>query len=111
MSTNEPAQIKYEELPSFSEVLAAGTAAALVPIKSITRRSRFEKFEYIAEDSEEPGPVLTKLLTTLKGIQLGKIEGPSEWCIPVKEVDIKKYSATEYSNGVNGLNGHVDKLY
>lgn len=26
-------QIKYEELPNFSEVLAAGTAAALVPIK------------------------------------------------------------------------------
>ncbi len=28
-------QIKYAELPTFKEVLAAGTAAALVPIRSI----------------------------------------------------------------------------
>ncbi len=31
-------QIKYAELPNFQEVMAAGTAAALVPIRSITRR-------------------------------------------------------------------------
>jgi len=82
----------------------------LVPIKSITRRSKFDKFEYIAEDSEESGPVFTKLLTTLKSIQLGKIEGPSGWCIPVTEVDIKKYSTAEFSNGSNNLNGNVDML-
>ncbi|RCI15297.1 hypothetical protein L249_7002 [Ophiocordyceps polyrhachis-furcata BCC 54312] len=32
--------VLYTDLPSFSEVIAAGTAAALVPIRSITRRLR-----------------------------------------------------------------------
>jgi branched-chain amino acid aminotransferase len=95
-------QIKYGELPSFSEVLAAGTAAALVPIKSITRNSRGETFSYIEPDSEEPGPVCVKLLTTLKGIQAGKIKDTFGWNSKVEEVDIIKYTASEQTNGVNG---------
>jgi branched-chain amino acid aminotransferase len=95
-------QIKYEELPNFSEVLAAGTAAALVPIRSITRNSRNETFSYIPADSEEPGEICVKLLTTLKGIQAGKIKDTFGWNSKVEEVDIKKYSASEATNGVNG---------
>ncbi|KAE9381262.1 branched-chain amino acid aminotransferase II [Stipitochalara longipes BDJ] len=98
----ERRSIKYEELPSFSEVLAAGTAAALVPIKSITRNSRNETFSYIPADSEEPGPICVKLLTTLKGIQAGKIKDTFGWNSKVEEVDIKKYTAAETTNGVNG---------
>lgn len=101
-------QIKYEELPSFSEVLAAGTAAALVPIKSITRNSRGDTFSYIAADSEEPGPICLKLLTTLKGIQAGKIKDTFGWNSKVEEVDVKKYAAGEQTNGVNGKS--VDAL-
>ena len=101
-------QIKYEELPSFSEVLAAGTAAALVPIKSITRNSRNETFSYIQADSEEPGPICLKLLTTLKGIQLGKIKDTFGWNFQVKELEKSKYAAGEQTNGVNGEN--IDKL-
>ncbi len=101
-------QIKYEELPSFSEVLAAGTAAALVPIKSITRNSRNETFTYIPADSEEPGPICVKLLSTLKGIQAGKLKDTFGWNMKVEPVDIKKYSETESTNGVNGQN--VDQL-
>lgn len=71
-------QIPYEELKSFDEVLAAGTAAALVPIKSITYESKSDKTTY-REGSDEPGPVCVKLLTTLKGIQQGKIEDKSGW--------------------------------
>ncbi|KAF8846549.1 branched-chain-amino-acid aminotransferase [Acephala macrosclerotiorum] len=100
--------IKYEELPTFSEVLAAGTAAALVPIKSITRRSRNETFSYIAENDEEPGPICMKLLTTLKGIQMGKIKDTFGWNLKVEEVDLAKYAAGEQTNGVNGYS--VDKL-
>ena len=88
-------KIKYEELPSFSEVLAAGTAAALVPIKSITRNSTNDTFSYIAEDSEEPGPICVKLLSTLKGIQAGKIKDTFGWNHKVEKVDVKKYSASE----------------
>ena len=88
--------------------MAAGTAAALVPIRSITRRSDDVTSSYIPADSEEPGPVCLKLLTTLKGIQLGKIKDTFGWNSKVEEVDIKKYAAGEQTNGVNGEN--VDKL-
>jgi len=100
-------QIKYEELPSFSEVMAAGTAAALVPIKSITRKSRDETTSYIEADSEEPGPICIKLLTTLKGIQSGKIKDTFGWTSKVEEVDITKYAAGE-PNGVDGST--IDRL-
>jgi branched-chain amino acid aminotransferase len=73
--------------------MAAGTAAALVPIRSITRESRSETSTYLPSDSEEPGPVFTKLITTLKGIQLGKIKDTFGWNSEVKEVDVKSYAA------------------
>lgn len=101
-------QIKYEELPSFSEIFAAGTAAALVPIRSITRLSDNKTSTYGPEGSDEPGPVCTKLLTTLKGIQLGKIKDLFGWNSKVEEMDLKKYAAGEQASGVNAE--HVDKL-
>lgn len=88
--------------------MAAGTAAALVPIKSITRKSDSKTSSYIAEDSEEPGPICLKLLSTLKGVQLGKIEDTFGWRSKVEEVDIKKYATGEHTNGVNGEN--ISKL-
>lgn len=101
-------QIKYEELDSFSEILAAGTAAALVPIKSITRNSTNKTSSYMAEDSEDPGPVCVKLLTTLKGIQAGKIKDTFGWNLKVKEVNVADYSVGEQTNGTNRDN--VDEL-
>lgn len=76
-------QIPYDEIKTFDEVLAAGTAAALVPIKSITMESKGDKFTFPAA-SQEPGPVCTKLLTTLKGIQQGKIEDKKNWLFKVE---------------------------
>lgn len=101
-------QIKYEELSSFSEVMAAGTAAALVPIKSITRKSDNKTSQYIKASSDEPGPICVKLLTTLKGVQAGKIKDTFGWNSKVEEVDIKKYAVEEQKNGVNGSN--IDQL-
>lgn len=103
--------IKYAELPSFSEVFAAGTAAALVPIRSITRRgtSGFaaganvtktegaETVTYIPEGQEDAGPVCLKVLTDLKGIQLGKKEDKFGWRFAVTEADGKDIA------GVNGV--------
>ena len=102
--------VKYEELPEFTEVMAAGTAAALVPIKSITMKSKDDKFLYQG-GGDEPGPVCTKLLNTLKGIQQGKIKDNFRWLHFVHE-------AKDFTNGhdVNGagenghLNGTIDKL-
>ncbi|KAL4791384.1 aminotransferase [Aspergillus venezuelensis] len=78
----EKRRIPYEELKEFDEVMAAGTAAALVPIRSITRRSTGDIFKYECGGEGEDaggGEVCFKLLATLKGIQLGKVEENLGW--------------------------------
>lgn len=100
-------QIKYEELPNFTEVAAAGTAAALVPIKSITMRSKNDKFIY-QNEGDEPGPVVEKLLEQLKAIQQGRAKDPHGWREPVREYKKGEYAVEEEEvDGVAGVNGHV----
>jgi len=80
--------------------MAAGTAAALVPIKSITMNSRNDTFKYNG-GSDEPGPICVKFLTTLKGIQTGKIKDTFGWNEKVQEhkrTDFER--AGEVTNGV-----------
>ncbi|KAF2474578.1 branched-chain amino acid aminotransferase II [Lindgomyces ingoldianus] len=101
----ESREIPYTELTTFDEVLAAGTAAALVPIKSITLESANEKFVY-RDGSDEPGPCCVKLLQTLKGIQLGKIEDQFGWLEDVEKPE-------QWGNGkANGekMDNNVDAL-
>ncbi|KAE9980919.1 hypothetical protein BLS_005157 [Venturia inaequalis] len=95
--------VLYDELSSFSEVLAAGTAAALVSIASITLESKSDTFTYLT--AEEPGPVATKLLTTLKGIQVGKIKDSFGWNDVVPEA--KGYTKAEATSG-KATNGGVE---
>ncbi|KAH7134096.1 aminotransferase [Dactylonectria macrodidyma] len=101
--------IKYAELNDFEEVMAAGTAAALVPIRSITRRSNHvdETINYIAASQEEAGPICTKLLTTLQSIQLGKIEDPFNWRFVVSVAD---KNVEGVSSGQNGDAQTVDQM-
>lgn len=80
-------KVPYDELSSLSEVIAAGTAAALVPIKSITMKTKEDRFEYLRD---EPGPIFVKLLSTLKDIQLGKLEDTFGWREQVKEPATKE---------------------
>ncbi|KAJ9640228.1 hypothetical protein H2204_003453 [Knufia peltigerae] len=103
----ERRRIAYEELPEFKEVMAAGTAASLVPIKSITMKSRGDTFHYPVNDKLEPGPVCTELLTTLKGIQQGKVEDQFGWNFTVTEPP-QEFSKQNTANG--GVNGGVDQL-
>ena len=88
--------------------MAAGTAAALVPIGSITRLSDKKTSSYIPEGTDEPGPICLKLLATLKGIQQGKIKDTFGWNSAVEQIDIKKYAVGEQTNGVIGDN--IDEL-
>jgi branched-chain amino acid aminotransferase len=104
----ERRRIPYDELKEFDEVMAAGTAAALVPINSITMRSKNEKIVYDKHgDIEEPGPVCVKLLTTLKGIQQGKIKDQFGW---LERVEAPPKDLIRVGNVANGMNGNVDKL-
>jgi branched-chain amino acid aminotransferase len=89
--------VKYEELSTFSEVMAAGTAAALLPVKSITRKSTSDKFVY-QDGANEAGPCGAKLSAMLRAIQKGKIEDTYGWCVNVTEV---KDNAREYEPAFN----------
>ncbi|KAK1970045.1 branched-chain amino acid aminotransferase [Colletotrichum sublineola] len=113
--------IKYSELPAFSEVMAAGTAAALVPIRSITRRidasspqsltaagahervssakAGEETVTYIPESQEEAGDLCLRLLSTLKGIQLGKLADEFGWNFAVSEADGTAVAGEHKTNG------------
>ncbi|KAJ5715517.1 Branched-chain amino acid aminotransferase II [Penicillium malachiteum] len=76
--------VKYTELSSFSEVMAVGTAAALVPIRSITHQSRGDNFVYTTETAA--GPVCQKLHSELISVQRGDSEDNEAWCYEVKQV-------------------------
>lgn len=99
--------------------MAAGTAASLVPIRSITRRvaasdpkslaatvkshSRLsldeakgeETVAYIATTQEDAGPLCLKLLSQLKAIQTGKAEDKFNWCFEVAAEDRVKAKGHE----------------
>jgi hypothetical protein len=66
--------------------MAVGTAAALLPIKSITRKTTGDKFVY-RDGSPEAGPCCVKLSNLLKDIQKGRAEDMFGWRM---RVDVMK---------------------
>ncbi|KAJ8115639.1 hypothetical protein ONZ43_g4620 [Nemania bipapillata] len=128
----EHRSIKYSELPTFTEVMAAGTAAALVPIRSITRRESptspksitsaigtherlssdqdSEKVTYApdSQDDEDIGSICTRLLTQLRAIQLGKVKDEFNWCFPVTREDGTKVAGEPDTTTGNGVT--IDQL-
>ncbi|NJO90605.1 MAG: branched-chain amino acid aminotransferase [Chloroflexia bacterium] len=59
--------VPYEELETFDEVGACGTAAVISPIKRIVDDSTGREYNY----GTEPGPISTKLYKKLQAIQTG----------------------------------------
>jgi branched-chain amino acid aminotransferase len=102
----EVRSIKYDELSKFTEVIAAGTAAGLVPIRSISRKSDRFRVDYINETSDEPGEVCLELLRVLKGTQRGLIKDTFNWTLPVTECNIRDFGEAERM----GSNGCVDNF-
>ena len=82
----ERRRIAYEELKEFSEVMAAGTAAALVPIRSISMKSRNDRFGYDVGNDNSGGEVFKQLIQTLQGIQRGDIEDKFGWLVDIEPV-------------------------
>jgi branched-chain amino acid aminotransferase len=106
----ERRSIQYEEIAKFDEVFAAGTAAALVPIRSVTLKSKGDTCTY-QRDSGQPGPVVVKLLEILKGTQQGKIKDQFGWLWEVK--DPREWYEKNGKGGVSVASsdsGNVDKL-
>ena len=76
----EQRAIPEEELATFEEVAACGTAAVISPVKEIVDRETKHSYKY----GEEAGPVCKKLYETLKGIQEGVIEDKHHWNVVVE---------------------------
>lgn len=99
--TVQKRRVGYEEIGQFDEVFAAGTAAALVPIRSVTMRSRGDRFEFDAGEDGQGGEVCVKLLQTLKGIQNGAVEDSFGWNYPVEAPPVGWAGGTGEGDGIN----------
>jgi branched-chain amino acid aminotransferase len=74
--------VKVAELETFGEVIAAGTAAGLVPVRCIYVKSTGQKFEFDAN-----GPRYQELWDALRGIQKGTVEDKFGWCCKLSAAD------------------------
>ena len=73
----ERRQVPEEELATFEEAGACGTAAVISPIERIDDPENNRTY-VIAKDGK-PGPISTKLYHALRGIQLGEAEDVHGW--------------------------------
>ncbi len=74
--------VHIDELNTFEEAGACGTAAIISPIGKIYDRMHDKTIQY----GDVAGPVSTRLYETLQGIQQGEIEDTHEWTCIVKGV-------------------------
>ncbi len=72
--TVEERPVAVEELNDFAECGLCGTAAVISPVGKIVNGDT----EYVF-GMEEMGPYTKKLYDTLRGIQMGELEGPEGW--------------------------------
>ncbi len=73
----EQRPLPIEELETFEEVGACGTAAIISPIGLIVDLETGKEYHYCKDG--KPGPISTKLYQTLLAIQFGDIEDPHRW--------------------------------
>jgi len=76
----EKRPVLFEEVESFDEVGAVGTAAVVTPVSIIHHNGKDYRFG--SEDTA--GPVITSLYDTLTGIQQGDIEDKFNWLHEIK---------------------------
>ncbi len=73
----ERRRVPVEELETFEEVGACGTAAVISPIGKIVDRDTGKIYSYCKDG--KAGPVSQKLYKTLTGIQCGEVEDKHGW--------------------------------
>ncbi|HON19540.1 MAG TPA: branched-chain amino acid aminotransferase [Salinivirgaceae bacterium] len=69
--------VHIDELPTFEEVGACGTAAVISPIGEINDIDKGVIYRYCKDG--KPGPISIKLYETLVGIQNGDLPDPHNW--------------------------------
>ena len=73
----ERRQIPEEELSTFEEAGACGTAAVISPIQRIDDLENNKS--YVISKDGKPGPICTKLYNKLRAIQYGDEADPYGW--------------------------------
>lgn len=73
----ERRQIPEDELATFEEAGACGTAAVISPISKIDDLEN--KKSYVISKDGKPGPISTKLYNKLRGIQYGTEPDIHNW--------------------------------
>ncbi len=72
--------VPFDEIATFTEVGACGTAVVVTPVSQITRGS-----QVIRIGSEDGcGPVLEKLYKEVQAVQYGEKDDKHGWCVKVK---------------------------
>lgn len=84
----EQRKVEIEELETFSEAGACGTAAIITSIGKIVDQEN--KKEYVFSKNGQPGEVSSKLYNTLRGIQSGIIKDGFGWVSEVRKLGILK---------------------
>ncbi len=74
----EQRKVRVDELSEFVECGLCGTAAVISPVGKIVDHGK-----EIVYGMDSMGPVTKKLYDTLRGIQMGTIEGPEGWIVEI----------------------------
>jgi len=79
--TVEARPIPIEEMETFDEVLACGTAVVITPIGSVTMMAdeKREAKKYTFGNSDEVGPMTRRLYDRVRAIQFGEEEDKHGW--------------------------------
>ena len=72
--------VKFEEVPEFVECGLCGTAAVISAVGEVHHGDETIVFK---NGHDEMSPIMTKLRSTLTGIQSGEIEGPEGWVVKI----------------------------
>jgi branched-chain amino acid aminotransferase len=78
----ERRHVRLDEIDTFEEAGACGTAAVISPIHKIQDRETGK--EYVISKDGKPGPWSIKMREMLMGIQYGEIEDKYGWCTIVE---------------------------
>jgi branched-chain amino acid aminotransferase len=71
--------VPFDELETFAEIAACGTAVVVTPVCEITRGNKVIK----TGDPDGCGPTLQKLYDTVQGIQYGLLPDTHGWRVEV----------------------------
>jgi branched-chain amino acid aminotransferase len=74
-------RISVDEIETFAEAGACGTAAVITPVGCLGYRG---KMYHLYANGQEPGPITTKLYQYLTAYQVGDVPDRFGWLVEVK---------------------------